>query len=117
MCHLNNLCYSSEKTQENKEAEMARVTVRVSDLSGTNIPDEESVTRLSVEHPDYPEPIGLDVLPGDVLSALTDENSQFVIISLQDPDDPNPKRHVLWRDEFERLFQKGDSATVLQDAF
>lgn len=96
---------------------MATKTVRVSDLSGNQIPEEQSDVRLIVEHPEYPEPVGLDVLPEDVEPLLTEENTQFVVVSLQDPDNPNPKRYSLSFDEFESLFQSGDSSRVLQDAY
>lgn len=96
---------------------MARITVRVSDLSGNQIPDDESAARLIVEHPDYPEPVGLDVLPDDVLPYLPDEATRFVVVSLQDPANPNPPRYVMSFDEFEGLFQTGESSRVLQEAF
>lgn len=96
---------------------MARVTVRVSDISGNRIPDEQSGTRLIVEHPDFSEPIGLDVLADEVAPYLTDENSRFVVVSLEDPDNPEQKRYVMSVEEFDRLFQTGDSTSILQEAF
>ena len=45
---------------------MARVEIRVSDLTRQPIEDEEQAARLIVEQPDYPEPIGLDVLPDEI---------------------------------------------------
>src|SRR3954454_11600361 len=97
-----------------KEAGMARVTVKVSDLTGNQIPDEQSGARLVVEHPDFPEPIGLDVLPDEVLPLLTDENSRFVIVSMSDPESPNPQRYVLSLADFNQLFQREDMYNVLQ---
>src|SRR5215212_8317535 len=96
---------------------MARITVKVSDLTGRQIRDEESGARLIVEHPDYPEPVGLDVLPDEVLPHLNEENSRFVVVSLEDPDNPNPQRYVFSFDDFERLFQTGDSTSTLRSAF
>src|SRR3954469_4246765 len=96
---------------------MARITVRVSDLSGNQIPDDEAGGRLIVEHPDYPEPVGLDVLPDDVLPYLAEENSRFVVVSVLRADDPNPPRYVMTFADFENLFQTGESASVLQEAF
>ena len=55
---------------------MATKTVRVSDLSGQQIPDDDQGARLIVEHPDYQEPIGLDVVPDEVQQHLSDENSR-----------------------------------------
>jgi hypothetical protein len=97
---------------------MAQKTIRVSDLSGTQIPDaQQSGARLIVEHPDYTEPIGLDVLADEVAPYLTEENSRFVVLSLSDPDNPNQNRYVISVEEFDRLFQSGDSTSVLQEAF
>src|SRR4051794_37260719 len=96
---------------------MARITVRVSDLSGNQIPDEESGARLVVEHPDYPEPVGLDALPDDVLPYLDEENARFVVVSVLRADDPNPPRYVMSMGDFENLFHTGESTNVLQDAF
>ena len=93
---------------------MATKTVRVSDLTGNQIQEEQSSVRLIVEHPDYPEPIGLDVLPDEVLPHLSEENSRFIVVSLEDPDNPNPQRYVMSSDNFERLFATGDSTSVLQ---
>src|SRR5947209_6632320 len=93
---------------------MARVTVRVSDLSGNQIPDEQASARLVVEHPDFPEPIGLDVLSDEVQPLLTDENSRFVIVSMSDPEEPNPQRYVLSLADFNQLFQREDMYNVLQ---
>src|SRR4051812_15088397 len=95
---------------------MARVTVKVSDLTGNQIPDEQSEARLVVEHPDFPEPIGLDVLPDEVLPLLTDENSRFVIVSMSDPESPNPQRYVLSLADFNQLFQRENMYDVLQRA-
>src|SRR3954451_22226573 len=95
---------------------MARVTVRVSDLTGQQIQDEQSSVRLIVEHPDYPEPIGLDVLPDEVLPHLNEENSRFIVVSIENPDNPNPQRYVMSFDDFERLFETGESTSVLQQA-
>src|SRR3954469_24661243 len=95
---------------------MVRVTVKVSDLTGNQIPDEQSAARLLVEHPDFPEPIGLDVLPDEVLPLLTDENSRFVIVSMSDPESPNSERYVLSLADFNQLFQREDMYNVLQRA-
>ena len=92
---------------------MARVTVKISDLSGNQIPDEQSGTRLMVEHSDYPEPIGLDVLAEEVQPHLSEENARFVVVSLEDPNNPEQTRHVMSLEDFNDLFQTGDSTSVL----
>jgi hypothetical protein len=96
---------------------MATKTVRVSDLSGQQIPDDDQGARLIVEHPDYQEPIGLDVVPDEVQQHLSDENSRFVVVSLQTADAPNPQRYILSFEEFDRLFQGGDAQRVLEEAY
>jgi hypothetical protein len=93
---------------------MATKTVRVSDLTGKQIQQEQSSVRLIVEHPDYPEPIGLDVVPDEVLPHLSEENSRFIVVSFEDADNPNQQRYVMSFDDFERLFEAGDSTSVLQ---
>lgn len=95
---------------------MGTITVRVSDLTGEQITDEGQALRLIVEHPDFSEPIGLDVLPNEIQRHLTDERTRFVVLSLEEPDDPNPLRYVMLLDEFEDLFQAGDSFSVLENA-
>ncbi len=98
---------------------VARVTVRVSDLTGNQIPEDDSqVARLIVEHPDYPEPVGLDVLPEEVTPYLDDEATRFVVLSLETPDNPNPdKRYAMSIEDFNTLFQDGDSQSALEQAY
>src|SRR5215207_4261808 len=96
---------------------MARVEIRVSDLTRTPIQDDRQAARLIVEHPDFPEPVGLDVLADEVTPHLSEDRTRFVVLSLEDPDNPNPERHVLLLDEFENLFQQTDSTSALQQAY
>jgi hypothetical protein len=96
---------------------MARVEIRVSDLTREPIEDDSRAARLIVEHPDYPEPVGLDVLADEVEPYLSDEGTRFVVVFLEDPDNPNPKRHFMTIEEFDELFQTGDSQSALEDAF
>jgi hypothetical protein len=97
---------------------MARIEMRVSDLSRQPIQDEEQAARLIVEHPDYPEPVGLDVIPQEVTPYLDEDATRFVVLTLQTPDNPNPeKRYAMSLDDFDQLFQQGDSQTALEEAF
>jgi hypothetical protein len=96
---------------------MARVEIRVSDLTREPIEDEERAARLIVEHPDYPEPIGLDVLPDEVTPHLSDEASRFVMLSLEDPDNPTPQRYALSLSDFNDLFTQGNAADALEQAY
>ncbi len=95
---------------------MARVTVRVSDISGNQIPDEQSGARLIVEHPDFSKPIGLDVLTEEVQPHLSEQATRFVVLSMSDPESPNQQRYVMSIEDFEKLFQTDDSTSVLQEA-
>jgi hypothetical protein len=96
---------------------MARVTVRISDLTGNQIPDEQSGARLIVEHPDFSEPIGLDVLTDEVQPHLSEQATRFVVLSMSDPESPNQQRYVMSIEDFEKLFQTDDSTSLLQEAF
>jgi hypothetical protein len=97
---------------------MARVEIRVSDLTRQPIEDEEQAARLIVEHPDFPEPVGLDVLPNEVEPYLDDEATRFVVLSVQTPDNPQPdKRYAMSLDDFNELFQSRDSQSALEEAY
>src|SRR5215208_7474463 len=97
---------------------MARIEMRVSDLSREPIQNEEQAARLIVEHPDYPEPVGLDVIPQEVTPYLDEDATRFVVLTLQTPDNPNPeKRYAMSLDDFNQLFQQGESQSALEDAY
>jgi hypothetical protein len=95
---------------------VATIEVKVSDLSGAQIPDEAEAARLIVEHPDFAEPIGLDVTRSEIAPILTEQQSRFVVVSLEDPDNPTPPRFVLPIQDFENLFAEIDSTTALKRA-
>ncbi len=97
---------------------MARIEIRVSDLTRQPIEDENQAARLIVEHPDYPEPVGLDVLPQEIEPYLDDEATRFVVVSLETPDNPHPdKRYAMAIDDFNQLFQGGDSQSAIEEAY
>ena len=73
-------------------------------------------TVLMVEHPDFAEPIGLDLSLDEVQSQLSEQQSRFVVVSLEEADNPNPQRYVQPVEEFDNLFQSIDSTTALQRA-
>jgi len=95
---------------------MARIEIKVSDLSGEPIRDEGQAARLIVEHPGFPEPIGLDISAQEVAPHLSEQATRFVVLSLEEPDNPNPQRYVMAEEEFDRLFEAGDSTSVLDQA-
>jgi len=96
---------------------MARVEIRVSDLTQEPIEDEERAARLIVEHPDYPEPIGLDALPDEISPHLTDEASRFVVVSVEDPGNPTPQRYALSLADFNDMFAQGNADAALEQAY
>ena len=95
---------------------MGTITIKVSDLTGEQITDEGQLARLVVEgHPDFPEPITLEVLPSEVEEKIpTDQD--FVILSYYHPTDPTPKNFLMPLEEFNSLATQGDMDSVLQNA-
>jgi hypothetical protein len=100
---------------------MARVEIRVSDLSREPIQEDGQAARLIVEHPEYPEPIGLDVLPSEVQEYLTDERKRFVVVSLEEAGNLTPQeryvRQLYLRLKLigQRSSQNGDSPKNWRD--
>jgi hypothetical protein len=95
---------------------MATVTVKVSDLTGNPIGEAELGARLIVEHPDFSEPIGLDVKSDEVSPYLSEEETRFVVLSYRSSEEADEVRYVLPLEEFESLFKKENSTTALQNA-
>lgn len=62
---------------------MARIEVKISDLSGAFIQDEEEATTIEVVHPDFSQAIQLDALISDLDGKLPDAQD-FVVVT---PDD------------------------------
>jgi hypothetical protein len=89
--------------------------VKVSDLSGEII-DPSQLTRLVIEeHPDFPEPITLEVLPEEIETDLP-EQEPYVLFSYQFAGRRRPQRYVMPLAEFNRLFRGEDPSEVLRDA-
>ena len=91
---------------------MGSVLFKVSDLTGDIVqPEQEAqLTPLVVEqHPDFDEPITLEVLPEDIEGALP-EPTQLVLLSY------NSQQYLLPVEQFERLFQNDRHAEVVLEA-
>jgi hypothetical protein len=90
--------------------------VKVSDLSGEII-DPSKLTRLVIEeHPDFPEPITLEVLPEEIETNLP-EQEPYVLFSYQFAGQRRPQRYVMPVAEFNRLFrEEEDPSEVLRNA-
>jgi hypothetical protein len=84
-------------------------------LSGEII-DPSQLTRLVIEeHPDFPEPITLEVLPEEIETDLP-EQEPYVLFSYQFAGQRRPQRYVMPVAEFNRLFRGEDPSEVLRDA-
>jgi hypothetical protein len=95
---------------------VATVEMKISDLTGKQIRDEREATRLIVEHPEFTEPIGLDALAQEVIPQLQEHESQFVVITIDDPANPAAQRFVMPLEAFNNLFPEGNSTYVLERA-
>lgn len=79
--------------------------MRVSDLTGHEIADDDEVVRLVVEHhPDYSEPITLEARPEEV-DIDTIAAKDFVLLSYYAPGQKDPQPLFLDVDDFNELFR------------
>jgi len=84
---------------------MARITVRVSDLTGQEISDTDEAVRLVVEyHPDYEEPITLEARPEEI-DIDTIAAQDFVVLSYYAPGQRDPQPLFVHLDDFNDLFR------------
>jgi hypothetical protein len=96
---------------------MGTITVKVSDLTGERFEPDEAVARIVVEqHPDFDEQITLEVKPEEIEGKLPAEREEFVVISYYLHEEPEPRRFLLSRSEFEDLFENANSDEVLKHA-
>jgi hypothetical protein len=83
---------------------MAKIEIRVSDLTGQKITDNDEVVRLVVEyHPDYEEPITLEARPEEV-DIDTIAAKDFVVLSYYPPGQRDPQPLFVHLDDFNDLF-------------
>jgi hypothetical protein len=76
-------------------------TIRVSDLSGKEV-DEDQLAKLVIhEHPQYQGPITLDVLPEEV--GELPESDAYVRIEVIQPGDRSGQKAIISLDRFNRL--------------
>jgi hypothetical protein len=88
--------------------------VRVSDLSGHQAAEEQFAKLIVHEHPQYQEPITLDVLPEE-LGELPDSD-QYVSIEVIGPGERSGQRALLSVDRFNKLAAGGDMDAILMNA-
>lgn len=95
---------------------MGTITVKVSDLTGKIIDQEEQVARLVIEeHPHFNESVTLEVLPSEIEEKLP-QDSEYVALSYYPSDGEKQRRILMPLGEFNNLFEDSDSETVLQTA-
>jgi hypothetical protein len=70
-------------------------------------------------HPNFPEPVTLEVLPEEVEGQLPTDETSFVGVSYFAPAEPTPRRFVLSIEAFNNLFseQEVDPETILDRAY
>jgi len=97
---------------------VATKTIKVSDLSGEDIRNEEQLARLVVEeHPGMTESVTLEVLPSEVEGKLPEE--QNYVRGTYYPSSESggaPQSFIMAVEDFNNLSQREDMATVLQNA-
>jgi hypothetical protein len=97
---------------------MATKTIKVSDLTGTEIGSEENLARIVVEeHPELTDSVTLEVLPEEVEGKLP-QKQDYVRLTYYPPTDSRgvPQSLVLSVEEFNALSQTDDMETILQNA-
>ena len=115
------LCYPPEfeKAVNQEEQDMGTLTIKVSDLTGEQIGDEREAARLVVEkHPNFAEPITLDVHPEEVIGALEEQEPRFVVLTYYPPagQGVEPRQAVMPLEEFNALATKQEMNQVLENA-
>src|SRR5215212_157812 len=83
---------------------MAKIEIRVSDLTGQEITNNDEAVRLVVEyHPEYDEPITLEARP-DEIDLDTIAAKDFVVLSYYAPGRKDPQPLFVHLDDFNDLF-------------
>jgi hypothetical protein len=98
---------------------LATKTIKISDLTGTEIGTEERMARLVIEeHPDLSDSVTLEVLPEEVEDKLPQE-ANYVKATYFPPSvsGETPRTFVLTLEELNNLSPERDMETVLTDAY
>jgi hypothetical protein len=98
---------------------VATKTIKVSDLSGAEIGGDENLARIVVEeHPDYSEPVTLEVLAEEVEDRLPlEQNFVRVTYYPSEASGGEERTIVLSLEEFNNLSTDSDMETILSDAY
>ena len=97
---------------------MATKLIKISDLTGTEIRDEENLARIVVEeHPTLSDPVTLEVLPEEVEEKLP-EVEGYVRISYypSSTSGGDVQEFVMTLEEFNNLSEEYDMEAVLENA-
>lgn len=96
---------------------MAKITINVSDLTHEPIDEEQPAAQLIVEHhPDYQEPITLDVLPQEVERVFAGQEEQQYVVLRYVPQNGDSRQVVMLLEEFNTLATVSDMQKVLEAA-
>ena len=96
---------------------MAQITINVSDLTHEPIDDDAQAAQLIVlNHPDYKEPITLDVLPQEVERVFAGQEEQQYVVLRYEPHHGDAQQIVLPIGEFNALASVQDMEQVLETA-
>lgn len=92
---------------------------KVSDISGRVVEDEAQLTQIIVQHhPNFDEPIGLEVLPEELEGQLPEtEEQEYVIFSYTPAGATEGERYLLPLPEFNRLFPNDNATAVLERVY
>jgi hypothetical protein len=88
--------------------------VHVSDLTGQE-GDENEFGQLEVRHPDFRDPIRLEVLPSEV-EGLLDAAARVVQVNYTAPGDRSPRQLFVLVDDFNAAAGDRDMKTILMEA-
>lgn len=90
---------------------MAYVTKKVSDLTGTEGPEDDFVTLVVRSHPNISQPVALDVLPDEIKDMKS--AGDIVTVEVRPPSGQNHERQVRLAD-FNKL--AANMEEILQNA-
>jgi len=104
--------------ENERSREVATKTIKVSDLTGTEIGGEENLARIVVEeHPELPDAVTLEVLPQEVEDVIPQEQNYVRLTYIPATETGGTQRSfILSVEEFNNLSSEKDMEIVLTDA-
>jgi hypothetical protein len=98
-----------------KGVHLGRKMTAYSDLTGTEVPEDQLGKLVVRSHPELSGPVFIEALPNEV-STLDRASMQVVTLEWQPPGEDEPKTFVLSVDNFNKLSRNGDMADVMAGA-